>query len=141
MGAFDASAVARAEAALKSLSGNFDQWMKDELARLEAARDRVRGEGFDADAGQNLYFRAHDLKGLGTTYGYPLVTRIAASLCRLIHDGEARLSAPMHLVDAHVDAILVAVRRDIRTDADLTGRALAEELENQVDRLTRAAAA
>lgn len=140
LGAFDAAAVARAEAALKSLSGNFDQWMQDELTKLEGARERVRSEGFGVETGQNLYLRAHDLKGLGTTYGYPLVTRIAASLCRILHDAETRLQAPLYLVDAHIDAIGAAVRKDIRTDADPTGRALAEELESQVARLTPAAA-
>ena len=140
LGAFDAAAVARAEEALKSLSGNFDQWMGDEIAKLEAARARVRDEGFSEETGYNLYLRAHDLKGLGTTYGYPLVTRIAGSMCRILHDAEARASAPTYLVEAHIEAIVAAVRKDIRTDADPAGRALAEELETQVDRLVPAAA-
>ena len=136
----DPSAIARAEAALKSLGANFDQWMLDELARLEAARERVRAEGYNAATAENLYMRAHDIKGLGSTYGYPLVTRIGASLCGLLHDAEARLSAPVALVEAHVDAIAASVRRDIRTDADAAGRALAEELEAQTSRVTRRAA-
>ena len=42
---------------------------------------RIRAEGLTPETAENLYFRAHDLKGLGATYGYPLVTRIAGSLC------------------------------------------------------------
>lgn len=139
-GGLDAAAVARAEAALKSLSTNFGEWMNDELAKLEAARDRVRAEGFNAETAENLYFRAHDLKGLGTTYEFPLVTRMAASLCRILHDPDTRLSTPVAVVEAHVEAIGKAVRAQLRTDADPAGRALAEDLENQVARLTRAAA-
>ena len=136
----DPTAIARAEAALKSLGANFDQWMMDELTRLETARERIRAEGYNAATAENLYMRAHDIKGLGSTYGYPLVTRIGSSLCGLLHDAEARLAAPVALVEAHVDAIVASVRRDIRTDADAAGRALAEELEAQTSRVTRRAA-
>ena len=136
----DPTAIARAEAALKSLGANFDQWMMDELTRLETARERIRAEGYNAATSENLYMRAHDIKGLGSTYGYPLVTRIGSSLCGLLHDAEARQAAPVALVEAHVDAITASVRRDIRTDADATGRALAEELEAQAARVTRRAA-
>ena len=138
--ALDAGAVARAEAALKSLSGNFDQWMADELVKLEAARGRVRTEGYNATTAEELYFRAHDLKGLGATYGFPLVTRIAGSLCRILHAPEDRLAAPLFLVEAHIDAILAVVRGDIRAEDDPTGRTLAEELETQVARRLSAAA-
>jgi hypothetical protein len=139
-GGLDAAAIARAEAALKSLSSNFDAWMKDELTKLEAARDRIRAEGFTVETAENLYFRAHDLKGLGTTYEFPLVTRMAASLCRILHDPAQRLSAPLQVIDAHIDAIGAAVRAEIRTEADPVGRAMAEELEGQVNRLVPAAA-
>ena len=139
-GGLDAAAIARAEAALKSLSSNFDAWMTDELAKLEAARDRIRAEGFTAETAENLYFRAHDLKGLGTTYEFPLVTRIASSLCRILHDPDRRLNAPLTVVEAHIEAIGKAVRADIRTDADPAGRAMAEDLEGQVTRLVPAAA-
>jgi hypothetical protein len=139
-GGLDAAAIARAEAALKSLSTNFDQWMNDEIVKLNAARERIRAEGFTAETAENLYFRAHDLKGLGTTYEFPLVTRMAASLCRILHDPATRLSAPLDLVDAHIDAVRKAVADQLRTDADPAGRAIAEDLEKQVARLMPAAA-
>ncbi len=75
--------------------------------------------------------RAHDLKGLGATYEYPLVTRIAASLCRLIDDPKTRSTAPMTLVDAHINAIKAVVRDDIKTDDHPMGRAIAVELETK----------
>jgi hypothetical protein len=81
---------------------------------------------------ENLYLRAHDLKGLGTTYGYQLITRIAGSLCRLIDDKDKRAHAPLDLIDAHIDAIKAAVRDDIKTDEHPVGRTLVEELERRV---------
>jgi hypothetical protein len=132
LGALDPSAIAKAEAALKSLSGNFAQWLSDEIAKLEAARQAIRAEGLNDQTLENLYVRAHDLKGLGTTYGFPLITRIAASLCVLTDDAEKRTRAPIALVDAHIDAIRAAVREDMKTDEHPVGRALADELEARV---------
>ena len=132
LGAIDPAAIAKAEAALKSLSGNFAEWLQDEVGKLDAARQRVRAEGLTAEASENLYLRAHDLKGLGATYEYPLVTRIAGSLCKLIDDPVKRSDAPLFLVDAHIDAIKAAVKGGIQTDTNPTGRALVEELEQQV---------
>ena len=132
LGAIDPAAIAKAEAALKGLSGNFAEWLQDEVTKLETARQRVRAEGLTPEASENLYLRAHDLKGLGATYEYPLVTRIAGSLCKLIDDPTKRAEAPLKLVDAHIDAIKAAVKDGIQTDNHPTGRALVQELEQQV---------
>jgi chemotaxis protein histidine kinase CheA len=132
LGAIDPAAIAKAEAALKSLAGNFTQWLADEIAKLEASRQQVKLHGVTAESMENLYLRAHDLKGLGTTYGYQLITRIAGSLCRLIDDKDKRAATPLELVDAHIDAIKAAVRDDIKSDEHPVGRVLVEELERRV---------
>lgn len=132
LGAIDPSAIAKAEAALKSLSGNFAQWLSDEIAKLDAARQRVRVEGVNVETMETLYLRAHDLKGLGTTYEFPLITRIGGSLCRMIDDKDKRLTVDLALIDAHIDAIKAAVRDNIKTEDQPAGRQLLEELERKV---------
>jgi hypothetical protein len=102
------------------------------LTKLDAARAAIRAEGLNVQTAETLYFRAHDLKGLGATYEFPLVTRIAASLCKLIDDPGSRVNAPMFLVDAHIDAIRAAVRDNIKTDTHPVGQALIAELERRV---------
>ena len=131
-GAIDPSAIAKAEAALKSLSGNFAQWLSEEVIKLDAARQLVHDDGVTAETMETLYLRAHDLKGLGATYEFPLITRIGASLCRLIDDNDKRLTVSLPLVDAHIDAIKAAVRDSIKTDDHPVGRILIEELERKV---------
>jgi hypothetical protein len=128
----DAAAIAKAEAALKSLSSQFAQWLQDELAKLDAARANVHAAGLTHETGEQLYTHAHDLKGLGATYEFPIVTRLAGSLCKLIDSDPSRAKAPLKLVDAHIDAIKAAVRDNIRDDKNPLGRVLAEELERQV---------
>ena len=131
-GGIDMAAIAKAEAALKSLSGNFAQWLNDEIVKLEAARQDVRAQGLTAQTVETLYLRAHDLKGLGATYGFPLITRIAGLLCRLIDDKSKRLQAPVSLIDAHIDAIKAAARDDIKTEDHPVGKILVQELEGRI---------
>jgi hypothetical protein len=130
-GALNPGAVAKAEAALKSLSGQFAQWLQDELTKLEAARAVIRAEGLNLETGNQLYTHAHDLKGLGTTYEFPIVTRMAGSLCKLIEEPAQRISAPMSLIDAHIDAIRAAVRDNIKDVSHPMGKILCEALEGQ----------
>ncbi len=127
-GGIDAAAVARAEAALKDLSSQFGEWLNDEVSKMEAARSDIRSVGANAQTLTQLYMRAHDLKGLGATYQYPIVTRISASLCKLIDDN-VRDRAPLFLIDAHIDAIKAMVRDKIQDDDHPVGRMLVQELE------------
>ncbi len=128
-GGIDANAIARAEEALKAMSAQFGQWLNDEVVRLDKAQSDIRSQGYTPETAEALYFRAHDLKGLGTTYEYPLVTRIAASLCRMLDDADKRMQAPLAVVDAHIDAIKAVVRDKIQTDDHPVGRDLVETLD------------
>lgn len=128
-----ADAIARAEEALKAMSGQFGQWLQDEISRLDNAQAAIRANGYTTKTAEDLYFRAHDLKGLGATYQYPLVTRLAGSLCKLMDDPIRRMEAPLVLIDAHIDAIRAVVRDQIQTDDHPTGRVLSETLEARVE--------
>jgi chemotaxis protein histidine kinase CheA len=132
IGALSPDALAKAEAALKALSNNFGQWLNDEIVKLETARARIAEQGMTRETAEQFFIHAHDLKGLGGTYEFPLITRIAGSLCKLMSDKETRASAPLPLVDAHIDAIKAVVRDDIRDPAHPVGSALAAELERRV---------
>jgi hypothetical protein len=132
-GGIDPGAVAKAEAALQNLSGQFTVWLQDEIDKLEAARGVIRNQGVDAASAEQLYVRCHDLKGLGATYGFPLITRIAGSICKLMDEPALRAKAPMFLIDAHIDAIRAAVRDNIKDTEHPVGRILADELEGRVE--------
>ena len=131
-GGIDAGAIAKAEQALQAMSSQFGQWLQDELVKLDQAQAEIRSAGYNAATAEALYFRAHDLKGLGSTYQYPLVTRLAGSLCKMMDDPARRMAAPMVLLDAHIDAIKAVVRDGIQTDDHPVGKVLAETLEARV---------
>lgn len=132
LGPVDEAAIARAEAALDDMKEVFAEWLESEVHKLENAAKRVITEGLEGEAGIELFSRAHDLRGMGTTYNFPIITRMAASLSKLIESEEKRAIAPVSLAQAHTNAIRAAFRQDIRDEKDPVGRALATELETQV---------
>lgn len=131
-GGIDPAALAKAEAALQNLSSQFDEWLNDELVKLDAARAAIHAQGYTTATAEALYLRAHDMKGLGGTYGYPLITRVAASLCKLTDEEHVRMKAPLFLIDAHLDAIKAIVRDQIKDENHPVGTALSVELERKV---------
>ncbi len=131
----DPDAVARAEAALAALSGSFQGWMEQEIARLDSAHEAAKAGGFAPEPLEALHRRAHEVKGLGGTYDYPLVTALSASLCRLLEAPEARAGAGAFagLIEAHIEAVKAVVRDRLRAAEDPTGVAMADALCARVD--------
>jgi hypothetical protein len=130
--ALNPDALAKAEAALKGLSANFGKWLDNEITKLEAARAAIALNGMSSETADQLYVHAHDLKGLGATYGFPLITRVAGSLCTLMNDRPSRPMVPVPLIDAHLEVIRTIIRDDMRDPEHAVGMTLAAELEARV---------
>ncbi|UGV27281.1 Hpt domain-containing protein [Rhodopseudomonas boonkerdii] len=102
--------VARAEAALANLSGEFKSWMRTECDRLAAAHAAVIAKGFtDATRGE-LFRAAHDIKGDAPTFGFPAAGAAAESLCRIIEHAPDLDALPSDLIQHHIDAVHAIVR-------------------------------
>jgi len=131
--------VSDAEDALEQLSVQFENWMDDECARLDRARQRVRAEGFTEEACQNLFRAAHDIKGQGAMFGFPLAADVADSLSRLLENSADGARVPLAFVDQCVDAVRAIIRERGRTAADRTATQLAKGIRAVADELLAAA--
>ena len=130
----DSAALKRAEAAMEELKSEFADWMNADIEKLEECRDAyAKHPGEDAKA--SLFRASHDLKGQALTFEHPVVARMAASLSKLL-DGSP--NTPLLLIDAHVNAIRILVRQNVRDVSDPTTNAVAAELEAQVRELQAA---
>src|SRR5262245_9875683 len=132
--ALDQKAIARAEAALEKLSDQFGDWVNEELSKLLEAWAAYEKSQNTATKNE-LHRRAHDLKGLAPTYGYPLVGRICATLCKLTGDEHGEITAPIKLLKAHVDGVKVMVHTKMTGANHPTAMALVSEIEAQTKQL------
>lgn len=131
---FDAGAVARADQALEAMGDELQVWLDADIERLQGARLRADAAHWTPLAQEDVHGIAHDLKGLGATYGSVLATQIAASLCRLIETdaGKALAQRDPALARAHIDALRASVRDGIRSTDHPVGRAVLQALETRV---------
>ena len=130
----DRRLISRAEAALAGLTPAFLAMARSELDRLQQALEGAWSEpARAAKAWPVLADAALDLKGIGGTFGYPLVSRFAQSLCHYLQ-GEA-IDPPV--VQAHLEALRAV--HEPRVPGD--GRPLAHRIGRALDTLVAGARA
>ncbi len=121
---FDAAAIQKAEKALEELSENFDDWIKQEIVRLEAAKETFIEDPLNYENIQILSRVCHDLKGHAQTFGYPMVTEFCISLGTLMENYPEGHEIPGILVQQHVDAVKAIIKQQIKTTDDETAKKL-----------------
>ena len=110
----DERQIHEVETALEELASGMADWIKTDIDRLVAARNAFMEDSQSPACIRNLHLTAHDLKGLGRTYGFPVVSVIADILCKVIDQSEEKNCLPEDLVNAHVDAMRAVVNLNLR---------------------------
>jgi hypothetical protein len=131
----NATALAKAEAAMQKVAGSIDLTKEAEptLKEMQAAYLAMKEDPGQAQAqGQRIYNLAHDLRGLGSNFNYPLITRIGGSLCRFIEGLETASDTQLEIIRAHIDAIRAVLHNKMSGEGHAIGIQIAEGLETLV---------
>jgi len=123
-GGFEMGAVERAEKVVESLRGEFEEIAKGEVVKLVAAATALLAAPSDIKKRQEVYMIAHELRGQGGSYGYPLVTRFGDQLCRYLDSTDSLDAKSLIIVKAAADAIAVVINAKVAGDGGDTGRQL-----------------
>lgn len=109
----NADTIRRAEEAVSKLASQYREWVRGDLAKLRdtLAAAKAGGAAREAAYDQVRHF-AHDLRGQGATFGYPLVTRIAQSVSHTLKIRAADADNDAELA-SHVDAIAAVIEQDV----------------------------
>ncbi len=126
------SAIKRADHALASLAGDFDQWMAEEVEKLAEAHRVYAASPVDPASQVDLFRQAHDMKGNAAILGYPLVGEAAHSLARLL-DTLPPATVPLRLVENHVQSIRALASRAIHGPGNPIAIELVKELRSQTN--------
>jgi len=125
--------LARAQAAVADLAKSYVPNTIADLDRcavlLKSARENA---GARASSVKDLYGIAHNIKGQGSSFGYPLVTRIGHSLCTLVRQERDFSDADLGVIQAHLDALRLILAKEIKGEGGEIGAKLTSRLENMV---------
>jgi len=126
--------LARAEEATVALRANYTTWARADVDATQSLLDAAKGD----PAGRRehldrLYAAMHNMKGQGSSFGYPLVTRFSQSLCRLLAPGRELGDPALKIAQAHLDALKLVLDQKIAGKGGEVGEKLALRLEGLVN--------
>ncbi|MFC3051255.1 hypothetical protein [Kordiimonas pumila] len=123
-------ALAAAEQALSKMAEDYPDWVSGLVGKLQEQHGRC----VDSPEKRNEYFEAinhiaHDMKGQGGTFGYPLITTFADSLYGFTTKRAGDISDnQVELVKSHVDAMRAVIRGRVSGDGGDIGIKLTDVL-------------
>lgn len=120
----DPEILARAERAVAALGGDFIDQTKEALDDHRTRLDRTAGLP-DGDSPREIFSFAHDLRGQGGSFGYPLLSEIGGSLCQFLEARDFQLiDGDKVVVHSHFDAVAAILADEIAGDGDTVSQAL-----------------
>lgn len=137
-GAVDSAMLERAESAIANLSGNYLEWVKQDLAKLETAFAKLKdGQGGTNEILREIFGIVHDMRGQGGSFGYHLITVIGNQLCRFIDKVTGPGPDETEAIRLHIEAMQLVIAEDMRGDGGPQARQLLDGLERVAARLCR----
>ncbi len=129
-----------AEKQLERAALDFTEWARDYLAKLSD----LCTEALMHPERRNKHFEeinllAHELRGQGGTFGYPLITIFGKMLYEVTGKGCNENDAAVEIVKAHVDTMRAVLREKIAGDGGEIGRTLHKSLQAAIDTHTMVA--
>lgn len=119
-----------AEAAIARLAAEYPKHARRDIADMERHAENMASDELNRAMHYNEILRiAHDVRGQGTLFGYPLLTRCAGSLCRATRLLAAHDRAILKIVNAHLAAMRAILETGLTGGDDRTALAIAAGLE------------
>lgn len=126
-------ALQAAEAALAEMSEDYPDWVMKEIDKLSELHRRC----VDTPEERKEFFSeiahlAHDMKGQGGTFGYPLITAFAESLYKFSDAKGEMGDSHVELIKTHVDAMRAVIKGRISGDGGEIGTEMQSSLDQAI---------
>ena len=138
-GAVTPEVLEKAEAAISELTGNYLEWVEEDLGKIQEAYEALKPGVGAADNGalDRVFQVSHDIKGQGGSFGYGLMTALGDRLCRLIEGMDQVGENEIEVIKLHIDTMRLVIAKRIQGDGGTMGRKLIEGLDQVVAKLAK----
>lgn len=139
LGEIPTALLEEAEDQLERSALDFTEWAATYLTQLsELCTETLEAPERRAVHFEEINLLAHELRGQGGTFGYPLITTFAKMLYDSTRSGGRVDDAGVEIVKAHIDAMRAVIREKVAGDGGDVGRALLGSLEMAIERQSTA---
>lgn len=127
---FDEALLAEVQAELEEWSEDFVDWTRTHVDEMYKALSTVAEANMNGRRAilDDINHHAHELRGLGGTFGFPLVTTVSMSLFQLTLGKVTPTDECLALVRTHVDTLRAIIRENVRGEGGPIGQELVLEL-------------
>lgn len=101
-------AIDQAQQNVDELKPDFVSWLDQTLEQLRSAIQESEGRPFNHTWHKRAYTSCSELRDIGTTMGYALITFIADNLCKMLQAIEAGKAYDKAMIVCHIDALFLA---------------------------------
>lgn len=131
----DPAALARAQAALEEMIEDYPDWVKTLLHKLSEEHRRAVDTPHERRAQFEKIRRiAHDMKGQGGTFNYPLITDFSDSLYNFTGPTAGMSDHHVEIIKAHIDSMRVVINERLQGDGGQGGQALKIGLQQAIEK-------
>ena len=130
-----ADILEQAEQSLERAVLDFTTWAKEYLQNLGSLCDEARDhEVKRLSKFAEINNLAHELRGQGGTFGYPLISVFGKMLYDSTHEGCPLTDNQVEIVKAHIDAMRAVIRDKVAGDGGQIGKELLASLKQAIQR-------
>ncbi len=131
---FDPLVIQAAENRIQEMVGDYAVWVKNYLDTMTRSyKALVEKEEEPKQHIVNINQIAHELRGQGGIFDYPLMTSFGKSLYDAMLDTRGKVTDNrLKLIEAHIDALRVVFNKRVRGDGGKIGAELLKDIERAV---------
>ena len=133
-GSFDTTALETAQEQFEQMSEEYVDWVGGTFSELSQAINETTDLLPEKRLmlWERIHRIAHELKGQGGTFGYPLISVVAKSLHECTRPKTAMGDSNVKILKAHGDAMQAVISARIQGDGGDVGRELLEGLKQAI---------
>ncbi len=131
---FDPLVLQAAELRIQELVGDYSTWVNKYLESMTESFDALsKGAANPKSHVRTINHIAHELRGQGGIFDYPLITAFGKTLYEATSDAGAEITENrLKLMEAHIDALRLVFGKQIRGNGGEVGMALMKDIERAV---------
>jgi len=127
---FDEELMAKAMKELDDMAEDYPDWVSGLIDNLAAVHRRcVDTPEQRFKLFEQLHAIAHDMRGQGGTFGYPLISNFSDGLYDFTGVNTSTSDTNVEIIKSHIDAMRVVIKQRISGDGGEIGKQLKDGLE------------
>ncbi len=116
------------------LVAQFLEWTDTAVKDMRGILDGMPDKAGPKEASvQQVYDLTHNIKGMGSSFEFNLLTNVGASLCKYLKQMPDDQLASKRVLEGHVRTFEVVLQHKIKGSGGAQGEAILQRLENIID--------